>query len=365
MIISCKNTKFKYIVSGPAQPYQIFNYIIDMCEKELKYVQRTKQVENAASSWAIDFMIGLDLCEYDSDTKVIFPTYKGKELYKLLKNYGSEFDEKSANKIVNDNDELKILMEDIFLDSDIYQVLVSYLEYRELVNVSIVRQNFIKDYYEFVYKLFRGDCPKDSDKKTSTASNRVPSLIQWCTMIGYCQKTSPEEIKFTVNDFNEEQTIPTITNLNIDFEKYKNSENYNEDGNVKVTRIVRDSTLQRIFRKNLVKEFGCCCLCGIDKYYVLNASHIKPAAECNAEEKCNSHNGLLLCKNHDALFDGHHISFDARDGSLMISDKIPKDDYQILGLDKDFRLKPYHLSDERKSFLKLHNEEFDKGNTKI
>ena len=53
----------------------------------------------------------------------------------------------------------------------------------------------------------------------------------------------------------------------------------------------------------LKKYHSKCCLCGVDDDALLVASHIKPWAKSDEHEKLDLDNGLLLCPNHDKLFD--------------------------------------------------------------
>ena len=83
-------------------------------------------------------------------------------------------------------------------------------------------------------------------------------------------------------------------------------------------RTVKVRNLQRLFRKNLLKIKNCCELCQIDEVSLLTASHIKPWSKTeNAEEKIDPKNGLLLCPNHDILFDKGLISF-KNDGRIIL-----------------------------------------------
>ena len=52
---------------------------------------------------------------------------------------------------------------------------------------------------------------------------------------------------------------------------------------------------------------------------LLVASHIKPWSISDANEKLDIHNGLLMCPNHDKLFDRGYISFDDT-GRILISE---------------------------------------------
>ena len=88
--------------------------------------------------------------------------------------------------------------------------------------------------------------------------------------------------------------------------------------------IVKIRINQDKFRESLIKKYnGKCCLCGVDYLSMLVASHIKPWAKSDKYEKLDIENGLLLCPNHDKLFDSGLISFDSK-GKIMISSKLDK-----------------------------------------
>ena len=101
-------------------------------------------------------------------------------------------------------------------------------------------------------------------------------------------------------------------------------------------------------------------MCGIKNRDLLVGSHIKPAAICNSIEKCDYNNGLLLCCNHDKLFDRYLITFSFLDGQIEISKTISEDDIIKLGLSRDFVLPSELLTNERISYLTEHNIEFHK-----
>lgn len=76
-----------------------------------------------------------------------------------------------------------------------------------------------------------------------------------------------------------------------------------------IERIVKARVTQGSFRRLLLLECHHCNLCDISTTSVLRASHIKEWSESTREELIEANNGLLLCANHDALFDRHLISF--------------------------------------------------------
>lgn len=89
--------------------------------------------------------------------------------------------------------------------------------------------------------------------------------------------------------------------------------------------LVKARVNQGVFRdKLLVKYKSKCCLCEVNNECLLVASHIKPWAKSEANEKLDDANGLLLCPNHDKLFDLGFISFDD-DGNILISDELSSD----------------------------------------
>ena len=117
--------------------------------------------------------------------------------------------------------------------------------------------------------------------------------------------------------------------------------------------------LQTFYKDTLFHEFEHRCpLCGIDLPHMLIASHIKPFRDCAHVYECSDyHNGLLLCRNHDYLFDQGYISF-ADNGNIMISEELAskenmEDAYAIH--EDDVLLKPY-LSETRRMFLDHHRK---------
>ncbi len=93
---------------------------------------------------------------------------------------------------------------------------------------------------------------------------------------------------------------------------------------------------QSEYREYLIEKYGGKCLmCSVNTNDVLIASHIKEFSQCMGEEQYDINNGLLLCANHDKLFDRHLISFDVH-GYIMISDSLSNIDINNLNIDRDF-----------------------------
>lgn len=92
---------------------------------------------------------------------------------------------------------------------------------------------------------------------------------------------------------------------------------------------------QGIFRDGLIEKYeGKCVVTGIDKTRLLIASHIKPWAICDNEERLDTENGLLLCPNMDRLFDYGLITF-TDDGKMNISSFVGEHNIERLHISKD------------------------------
>lgn len=112
---------------------------------------------------------------------------------------------------------------------------------------------------------------------------------------------------------------------------------------------------QGAFRNDLVRIWeGRCAVTGCSVEKVLRASHVRPWRASTNRERLDPQNGLLLSAHLDALFDAGLISFDD-DGVMLVSDQITPHDRQLLGLVGRLAVTP---SDELKSYLKYHREDF-------
>jgi hypothetical protein len=114
------------------------------------------------------------------------------------------------------------------------------------------------------------------------------------------------------------------------------------------------------FRNRLLHRYSRCCLCGVDNPELLVASHIKPWAESEPEEKLDVDNGFLMCPNHDRLFDKGWISFDD-EGSIEISDQLTKENQIFTNVSADMKI---DLTDGNKKYLKYHRDNVFLGKEK-
>ncbi|MFJ3388679.1 HNH endonuclease [Lysinibacillus sp. NPDC086135] len=79
-----------------------------------------------------------------------------------------------------------------------------------------------------------------------------------------------------------------------------------------------------------------CALCGA----MLRVSHSKPWKDSTNEERLDAFNALLLCCNHDALYDKGYIAFDGT-GKIHISERIDELDYVNYGIHPEMRVNRY------------------------
>lgn len=118
---------------------------------------------------------------------------------------------------------------------------------------------------------------------------------------------------------------------------------------------IRSRVGQSLFRAKLLHRRKRCELCGLAKESLLTASHIKDWSKCeNDFERLDPDNGLLLCPNHDRVFDNKLISFDDA-GKILISSDLNEEDLLFLNLDADRKIE---LLGMRRVYMAWHRESY-------
>ena len=97
-------------------------------------------------------------------------------------------------------------------------------------------------------------------------------------------------------------------------------------------KLVEVRTKQRLFRERLIGFEKGCRLTGIEDLRFLRASHIKPWASSQPDERVDGQNGLLLAPHADLLFDQGWISFESN-GRLLVASDLPSEVENRLSLD--------------------------------
>ncbi|MGF6947888.1 putative restriction endonuclease [Neobacillus sp. B4I6] len=116
--------------------------------------------------------------------------------------------------------------------------------------------------------------------------------------------------------------------------------------------IIKSRIGQSAFKKALLAIEKKCRICGVTDERFLVASHIKPWSESNNQERLDVNNGLLLCPNHDALFDKGYISFDET-GNVMIKDSLDETTKILLNINETMRIK---MTERQRNYMKWHRE---------
>ncbi|MGF9964530.1 HNH endonuclease [Bacillus rhizoplanae] len=109
---------------------------------------------------------------------------------------------------------------------------------------------------------------------------------------------------------------------------------------------------QSIFKRELLTGEKKCKLCGVSDERFLVASHIKPWSQSNHKERLDVNNGLLLCPNHDALFDKGYISF-KDDGTILISGSLDGNSKLFLNINDKLRIQ---MNEIQQQYMKWHRE---------
>lgn len=120
----------------------------------------------------------------------------------------------------------------------------------------------------------------------------------------------------------------------------------------------RERRGQRLFRERVLLQEPICRLTGVNAPPHLRASHIKPWADCRADERLDANNGLMLAPHVDHLFDRAFISF-RDDGTLLIANDEIRQIMRHWGLNPDGGLlvrKPFTLG--QSVYLEYHRARF-------
>lgn len=119
-------------------------------------------------------------------------------------------------------------------------------------------------------------------------------------------------------------------------------------------RLIKARVGQGKFKKLLIKRDCKCALCGVTDPRLLIASHIRPWSASTNEERLDANNGLLLCPNHDALFDKHLITF-SEQGKIVISQTLDETMKMFLNINNGMRV---GLNEKQLVYMKDHNQNF-------
>lgn len=133
-------------------------------------------------------------------------------------------------------------------------------------------------------------------------------------------------------------------------------DNFQLEGKTK-EQMVKIRVNQTEFRQQLLERYHKCCLCCVSDPNLLIASHIKPWSVAEPTEKLDVNNGLLLCPNHDKLFDNGYITFDDN-GKIIISERLQDNDKLYMNVEDNMKI---DINDKNKAYMEYHRKNiFDK-----
>ena len=124
----------------------------------------------------------------------------------------------------------------------------------------------------------------------------------------------------------------------------------------------RNQAVQKEFRKRLLdNNINACSICGYSFSKFLIAGHIKPYALCdNTLDAINQYNGLLMCPNHDRLFESaKFMTIDKDTGEIKLNEEARESKEYGMLQGKKINMS---LISKRKDYLKWHNEKFEENN---
>ena len=114
------------------------------------------------------------------------------------------------------------------------------------------------------------------------------------------------------------------------------------------------------YREGLLEQCRFCPFTMIADERLLIASHIKPWAASNDEEKTDPYNGYMLSPLFDKLFDRGFITF-TKDRHVILSDFISPYTWRQIGITNNSFIKPLPMDEKREAYLEFHHEAVFKG----
>lgn len=199
---------FKFLASGPAQIGRILNYIRSIKENSnFKYKSgyRSTQDPDIASSWALDFMVGLGMCtigqEMAGGFNRIILTAEGEEIYTAIKEYRYSFSE-SRNEKVKEAIELHcpdlyIVLKRVVIKSIVYKNFNIFLLKNDIWECT--KSEFYDRYFAELKRFYTGENYLPESSTATTAENRLASIIQICDFLNL--------IKFQGDKFHIEKEV--------------------------------------------------------------------------------------------------------------------------------------------------------------
>lgn len=117
---------------------------------------------------------------------------------------------------------------------------------------------------------------------------------------------------------------------------------------------------QEEYRRKLLEECPFCPITMINEESLLIASHIKPWAVSDINERTDPNNGFILSPLYDKLFDRGYISF-SNDKRVIISNWLSRQDKDRIGIKENQLFQFLPLNPKREEYLEYHRQTVYKG----
>jgi len=264
------------------------------------------------------FILKSDLLKYLEEVKTEYynPEQPYRNRTELVKNWQDYFDEINAlpNEIIKFN-----------------------ISYQDQITPPRVYINSTDSTYKLIRKISLPNITYLSTLKLKSPTGEI--TYYWKLFVDYFGEQSPiKEIT------KEEETITKDETL---------SENEKEI-------IIRARKGQGEYRKKLLNECPFCPITMVSDDRLLIASHIKPWAHSEKDEKTDPKNGFMFTPTYDFLFDRGYISFN-EDKKMLVSPWLSKMTCSKLNLvdGKTYSLLP--MDEKRIYYLKYHKDNLFKN----
>ena len=228
--IEKEGLEFKNLLSGPAPVGRILNYIKLSGNNNLYHINGYRYTDlngKVGSAWATEFMIGLGLLKLGGQVgeKYKLPlTKEGQTIFRIMQSgkditfnegvYDSSIMQ-VKNQINECSSDLYEAYRNAFVKSYPFKILKLFLD--ENGYKFNDKKKFMDDLFEEVKNLYDSNStPYNRDSQTTTASNRVPSLLQLCKLFGFLSENNGE-LQF-------DESI--ITNFGVDYSYHPSLEEY-------------------------------------------------------------------------------------------------------------------------------------------
>lgn len=202
--LSAYGVELKNLISGPAPVGRILNYVNRAGNGHLKHKNGYRfinLINDVASAWCSEFMIGLGLVSYNpslSQPVKLNLTPNGQKLFIETNKMHGLFDEnqdptKCRHQMLSLSPHGYELFKNIFLVSPVYLNLKAFIENKGTKSFK-KGKSFNKLYWEEFLNEYSSTQAFDPNARTNAGDNRVPSLVQLCIFFKLCVETKTHYI---------------------------------------------------------------------------------------------------------------------------------------------------------------------------